>query len=86
MEVKRLLFEESVQENYGFEKKGTWQEKTVEYWLAEVVNDSVIKLQEAEVKYSKWMQAGQVHTRMTFPQAKELSKQVAAKLDLLKVD
>ena len=87
MEVKRLLMEERVQEKYGFEyEKNTWKDKTVEYWLAEVVDDSVIQLQETEVQGCEWMRTGEVHTRMTYFEAKELSKQVAAKLALLKVE
>ena len=87
MEVKRLLMEERVQEKYGFEyKKHSWKDKTVEYWLAEVVDDSIVKLQAKEVRGCEWMPAGEVHTRMTYSQAKELSKQVAEKLALLKVE
>ena len=81
MEVKRFLFEDTVQEMYGFEyRKKTWKDKTVEYWLAEVKDDTIIKLQDEEVQSCKWMPAGDTHTQMTFPQAKVLSKLVADKL------
>ena len=87
MEVKRFLFEDTVQEMYGFEyNKKTWKDKTVEYWLAEVKDDTIVKLQVEEVQGCKWMPAGEVHTQMTFPQAKELSKLVAEKLANYKLE
>ncbi|KAI6656822.1 hypothetical protein LOD99_16125 [Oopsacas minuta] len=87
MEVKKLLFEDKVQEQYGFNyKKHAWKDKTVEYWLAEVIDDSVIKLQVEEVQAFKWIPAGEVHKQMTYFQAKELSKSVAEKLANYKLE
>ena len=84
MKVKRVLSDETVAEKYGFEKKGLWKDKTVVYWLAEVQDDSVVKLQDIEVRDSKWMIAEEVEKQMTYFEAKELSKQVAARLATIK--
>lgn len=74
LSIKRLLFEETITENYCFTRKRDHIDKTVSYYLAEVEGE--ILLQKQEVIDYQWLALKKAHKVATFPQAKAICQKV----------
>lgn len=84
--AKRELFEETgltldellpfppVQESYEFEREGTMIPKRVVYFMGTVLGE--LKLQEEEVQDAKWVLIEEAADLATFPECKELCRQL----------
>ncbi|KAI6656821.1 NUDIX hydrolase [Oopsacas minuta] len=81
LEVKRVLFEDTITDKYMYVKKDVIKDKTVQFWIAEIANPAAVKLQEAEILDGKWVPVNEVYLKFT----KEHSQQTLKKiLDMIK--
>lgn len=78
--VFRFLTALPLIEKYQFFVRHQRIEKTVTYFLAEVVGDVVLQVEE--VQAFKWVPLAEAATFVTFPAAKALCHQVQQRLDL----
>lgn len=74
LEVQHFLSEQTLVEAYHFFSKGKRIEKTVTYFLAEVVGD--LRLQREEVKAAKWVPVSDAIHLVTFPASKTIAERV----------
>ncbi len=66
------------EESYYTQKKGEWLDKTVTYYLGDVLIDQAVKVQAAEVRDFVWLPAELAAKRITYPDCLELFRQVLA--------
>lgn len=78
LEVKQLLFEEPMIENYHFSSRGELVYKTVGYFIAEVKGEA--KLQKEELQDGKWVALAMADVVVTYSQMKSLLNTVLKKL------
>jgi 8-oxo-dGTP pyrophosphatase MutT (NUDIX family) len=74
LEVKKLLFEEPMTENYHFSSRGQLIYKTVGYFIAEVHGEVV--LQQEELKDGRWVVLHNAQAVVTYSQMKNLLNEV----------
>ncbi len=72
--IDRYLDIPPFEEHYFFRHQGTVISKTVFYWVALVKGR--IQLQESEIADSRWVALKKADELATFPQAKELCRQL----------
>ena len=84
LKVKKILFDESILENYERAKAGYWEVKTVTLWIAEILDASVVKLQKEEVSDCKWVPVSESDVHVTYEHCKEAARTLQAKMSSLK--
>ena len=70
LEVKNVLFDEPLEENYTFEREGETIQKRVTYFVAEVEGE--VALQPEEIADFKWLSFEEAADVATFPECRSL--------------
>lgn len=70
----RLFRNNAFQEQYSFQEEGITIEKTVEYFLGEVEEETVM-IQDDELQNYAWAKADEAMKLITFPAAKKVFKE-----------
>ena len=83
LEVKRLLFEDSITDKYQYGRKGFWKDKTVVFWIAETMEGGVVKLQESEIIGGKWVRTEEAHLSFTSEHSRTLAETVLKRMESL---
>lgn len=74
LSIKRLLSDKTFEEQYSFRSSNDYVHKTVTYFLGEV--EGILFLQEEEVADSQWVDLEKAESKITFPEAQSLIRQV----------
>ncbi len=76
--VKKILHQRSFCEKYRYKKESQMIDKTVEYFLAEVEGEVVLQMEELSA--SKWVSLQEAAEHVTFPEGKDLCREVYTQL------
>lgn len=70
LDILRFVSEETLEEKYVYRFKGELRNKTVKYYIAEVIGE--ININAKELQEGKWLMIDVAAAQVTFPQARAI--------------